>query len=388
MILPSSSYNSRIPGFYNLSIKERQDLIDRLVILSDEERKYLENFGNLGAELGELTSENVVGAFTLPFSIATNFVINNTDYLIPMVTEEASVVAAASFGAKLARKFGGFVCDSVQNIMIGQIQIVPKNNESIQKIVTSNKTELLKFLNSHHPTLVSVGGGAKDLLMREIMTSRGKMIILHLEVDVVDAMGANIVNTMGENLSKRLQKELKGQIQVKILSNLATRRISSCKATFDKVELGGEVIVQRILDLCAFAEADPYRAVTHNKGIMNGVCAVALATGNDTRAIEAGAHGYASIEGKYRPLSKFSIDSQGNLVGELSIPLQMGTVGGITSVHPMAKIAKKILNVTTASKLIQITGAVGLAQNVAALRALVDEGIQESHMKLHKRKSP
>ena len=387
MILKNSASKSRIPGFYNLSVQERQGLIKKLSELSDNDLDHLRNWGNLGTELGNKCSENAIGGFTLPFSIATNFQINSKDYLIPMVTEEASVVAAASNGAKIARKLGGFTCDPVKNIVIGQIQIIPKEGEDIEKIILTQKGKLLKEINKHHSTLITLGGGAKDINIRNITTSRGKMVILHIDVDVVDAMGANIINTMMENLGLLLQNELESQIRTKIISNLPTQRISSCKAVFDKELLGGEMIVNRILDLYAFAEADPHRAVTHNKGIMNGITALSIATGNDTRAVEAGAHAYASLEGKYKPLSKFSKDNNGDLIGKLVLPLSMGIVGGITNVHPMSKIALKILDVSSASELIQITGAVGLAQNLAALRALVDEGIQQSHMKLHTRKS-
>jgi len=386
MILKNSPSKSQIPGFYNLSLQERQEIIKTLSGLSEDEIIHLKNWGNLGSELGNKSSENVIGGITLPFSIATNFQVNSKDFLIPMVTEEASVVAAASKGAKIARKNGGFFCDPVKNIVTGQVQILPQKEEDIEQIISSQKEKLLEEINSHHTTLISVGGGAKDISIRNIITSRGEMVILHVEVDVVDAMGANIVNTMMENLGLLLQNLLESQIRTKIISNLPTQRLSSCTAVFDKDMLGGEMIVNRILDLCAFAEADPYRAVTHNKGIMNGITALSLSTGNDTRAIEAGVHAYASMNGKYKPLSKFSTDDDGNLIGKLVLPLSLGVVGGFTNVHPVCKIALKILDITSASELIQIAGAVGLAQNISALRALADEGIQRSHMKLHKRK--
>lgn len=386
MILKNSASKSRIPGFYNLSMEERLDIIKKLSDLTDNELQLLKNGGNLGSELKDKSSENVIGGFSLPFSIATNFLVNSKDYLIPMVTEEASVVAAASNGAKLARKYGGFTCDPVKNIVIGQIQVIPKKEEAIDQIILSQKDTLLNEINTHHPTLVSLGGGAKDVNIRKISTSRGEMVILDVDVDVVDAMGANIVNTMMENLGIILKNELSSKIQAKIISNFPIQRVATCTAIFDRDMLGGEKIVNRILDLCAFAEADLYRAVTHNKGIMNGITALSLATGNDTRAVEAAAHAYASMRGKYEPLSKFHLDKECNLMGKLVLPLSMGVVGGITNVHPVSKIALKILDVATASELIQIAGAVGLAQNVSALRALADEGIQQSHMKLHKRK--
>jgi len=386
MILQNSPINSRIPKFYELTIKERQDLLRKLSNLNEEDIKILNNFGNLSMELGDQLSENVIGAYTLPFSIATNFRVNSKDYLIPMVTEESSVVAAASYGAKLARKHGGFTCELVQNLICGQIQILPAKKEDLVKKILTHKNSLLDKLNSSHPTLVSLGGGAKDLTLRKIATSRGYMYILELEVDVMDAMGANIVNTMVENLGEQLQSMIQSRVLAKIVSNLTTHRLSQCRAIFDKEELGGKEIVDNILDISAFGEVDPFRAATHNKGIMNGITALALATGNDTRAIEAAAHAYASMEGKYKPLSKYYEDNQGNLVGKISIPLAMGIVGGSTSIHPLSKIAIKILGITSASELIQIAGAVGLGQNLAALRALANEGIQQAHMQLHRRK--
>ncbi len=386
MILHNTKSNSRLPGFYNLSIKERQDLIKKISDLNDDERNLLNNFGNLSKELADSSSENVIGGFTLPFSIASNFRINSKDYLIPMVTEESAVVAAASYGAKLARKHDGFTCESVFNIMIGQIQIIPREKFDITSVLSKHKKELLKQINQYHPTLISFGGGAQDFTLRTLSTSRGDMIILDLYVDVKDAMGANIVNSMVENLGKALRKLISYDIRAKILSNLSDKRIAICNATFDKELLGGDKIVDNILDITAFADADPYRAVTHNKGIMNGISAISLATGNDTRAIEASAHAYASRLGNYKPLSTYWKGNDGNLEGRLSVPLAMGIIGGITNTHPMSKIALKILGVTTASELIQIAGAVGLAQNVAALRALADEGIQQSHMRLHRRK--
>jgi hydroxymethylglutaryl-CoA reductase len=270
--------------------------------------------------------------------------------------------------------------------MIGQIQIIPKENVDISSVLSKHKQELLDQINQHHPHLTSFGGGAQDFTLRTIQTSRGDMIILDLYVDVKDAMGANIVNTMVENLGKGIKKLKDYDIRARILSNLSDKRIALCNATFDRDLLGGDDIVNNILDITAFAETDPYRAVTHNKGIMNGISAISLATGNDTRAIEASAHAYASIDGKYKPLSTFWKEPDGNLSGRLSIPLSLGIIGGITNIHPMSLIALKILGVSSASELIQVAGAVGLAQNIAALRALADEGIQQSHMRLHKRK--
>jgi hydroxymethylglutaryl-CoA reductase len=386
MILKNSANSSRIPGFYKKSLEKRLEIIKKLANLTNTEIQQLKQMGNLGSELAEKCSENVIGGISFPFSIATNFCVNSKDVLIPMVTEESSVVAAASFGAKIARKHGGFSCKPVKNFMIGQIQIIPKNSQQIRQYLKQNQSELIEFLNSHHPKLISKEGGAKLIEIRNLSTIRGEMMVLHLHVNVSDAMGANIVDTMTENLARELEGNIEGEIRAKIVSNLPIQRICKCTAIFDKDLLGGDVIVERILDLYALAQIDPYRSVTHNKGIMNGIIALALATGNDTRALEAGAHAYAALSGSYQPLSSYSKNEDGNLVGKISIPLAMGIVGGLIKIHPVCKIALKILGVKTASELIQIAAAVGLAQNVAALRALSDEGIQKSHMRLHRRK--
>ncbi|MCP4761874.1 MAG: hydroxymethylglutaryl-CoA reductase, degradative [archaeon] len=382
-----NNIKSSITGFYKLSIQERQNLISSLCGLDEEEKLILRNFGNFPSEKADLMGENVIGTFQLPYSIATNFKINNIDYLIPMVTEEASVVAAASNGARIARKKGGFISQPVESIMIGQIQITKITNlEETKKIIMENKQKLISIANSCDEKLISLGGCIKDLELRELSTKRGNMIILHLLVDVLDAMGANAINTMVEVISDELATLIDGKIILKIISNLAIHRLAKCQAVFDKELLGGEKIVENILDAYSFAEADPYRATTHNKGIMNGISAFAIATGNDTRAIEAGAHSYASLNGRYKPLSTFKKDKDGNLVGELELPMPMATIGGIINQHPMTKISLKILNVKSAEELSKIAVALGLAQNVAALRALANEGIQKGHMKLHKKK--
>jgi hydroxymethylglutaryl-CoA reductase len=315
-----------------------------------------------------------------------NFKINGKDYFLPMVIEEPSVVAAASNAAKIARKNGGFHSEEVRSIMISQIQITQlKDTTAVKEILKRNLEEILKIANEQDPLLIKLGGGALDVEIRELETNKGKMVILHLLVDVLDAMGANVVNTMAEAVSPYIEEITGGKIYLRIVSNLATHRIARCKAIFDKEMLGGEEVVEGILNAYEFALADPYRATTHNKGIMNGIIALTLATGNDTRAIEAGAHAYASLSGKYKPLTKFESDSNGNLVGEIEIPLALGIVGGMTKIHPMARLALKILGVKSAGELSQIAAALGLAQNVAALRALAAEGIQRGHMILHSR---
>jgi hydroxymethylglutaryl-CoA reductase len=270
--------------------------------------------------------------------------------------------------------------------MISQIQITQIYNlEDAKKSLINNKSRILTLANQQDPLLNELGGGAIDLELRQLSTNKGVMLIVHLLVNVLDAMGANVVNTMAEAVTPYLEELTGGKIYLRIVSNLATHRIAKSKATFDKEALGGEEVVEGILNAYEFALADPYRATTHNKGIMNGISALTLATGNDTRAIEAGAHAYASLSGKYKPLTKFNKDNEGNLIGEIELPLALGIIGGMTKVHPMARLVLKILNVSSSNELSQVAAAVGLAQNVAALRALASEGIQKGHMSLHSR---
>ncbi len=377
---------SDISGFYKLSLEERQHELTKLINLNHEEVKLLQALGYFTPTQIDTLIENVIGSYQLPLGIALNFRINGKDYILPMVIEEPSVVAAASNAAKIARKNGGFQSEEVKSIMISQIQITQlKDIAAAKEILVRNKEKILKIANEQDPLLNKLGGGALDIEIREIETKRGKMVILHLLVNVLDAMGANVVNTMAEAVSPYIEEISEGKIYLRIVSNLATHRIAKCKAVFDKNLLGGEEVVEGILNAYEFALADPYRATTHNKGIMNGIIALTLATGNDTRAIEAGAHAYASLSGKYKPLTKFKSDSDGNLVGEIEIPLALGIVGGMTKIHPMARLALKILNVKSANELSQVAAALGLAQNVAALRALASEGIQKGHMILHSR---
>ena len=381
-----NEFHSDISGFYKLSMEERQKLLSSLANLNQDEMKILKELGYFTVTQIDTLIENVVGSYQLPFGIALNFTINDKDYIIPMVIEEPSVVAAASNAAKMARKHGGFHSEEVKPIMISQIQITKlKDVERSKKSLQDNKEKLLKIANDQDPMLNELGGGARDIEIREINTNKGKMIILHLLVNVLDAMGANVVNTMAEAISPSIEEISGGKVYLRIVSNLATHRLARCRATFDKEMLGGEEVVEGILNAYEFAVADPYRATTHNKGIMNGIVALTLATGNDTRAIEAGSHAYASLNGQYSPLTKFNLDSNGNLVGEIEVPLALGIIGGMTKIHPMARVALKILNVKSASELSQVGAALGLAQNVAALRALASEGIQKGHMALHSR---
>lgn len=378
--------NSEISGFYKLKVEERQKKISEIVGLSQVDLDLLKEFGYFSSNQLDTLIENVIGSYQLPIGIACNFKINDKDYLIPMVIEEPSVVAAASNLAKIARKSGGFFSEKVTPIMISQIQITNiKDLNNVKEELEKNKKKLLKIANEQDPLLNKLGGGALDIEIREIKTGKGKMLILHLLVNVLDAMGANVVNTMAEALSPLIEEISEGKIYLRIVSNLATHRIARCKATFDKELLGGKEAVDGILNAYEFALADPYRAATHNKGIMNGIIALTLATGNDTRAIEAGAHAYASLKGNYTTLTKFDVDSEGNLIGEIEIPLALGIIGGMTKIHPMARLALKILNVKSAEELSQVAAALGLAQNVAALRALATEGIQKGHMALHSR---
>ena len=379
-------FSSDISGFYKLSLEERQHQLAKLINLKPEEVKLLQDLGYFTPTQIDTLIENVIGSYQLPLGIALNFRINGKDYILPMVIEEPSVVAAASNAAKIARKMGGFQSEEVKSIMISQIQITQiKDVAAAKDIIVRNKEKILKIANEQDPLLNKLGGGALDIEIREIETKKGKMVILHLLVNVLDAMGANVVNTMAEAVSPYIEEISEGKIYLRIVSNLATHRIAKCKAVFDKDLLGGEEVVEGILNAFEFALADPYRATTHNKGIMNGIIALTLATGNDTRAIEAGAHAYASLSGQYKPLTKFRSDSDGNLVGEIEIPLALGIVGGMTKIHPLARLALKILGVKSAGELSQIAAALGLAQNVAALRALASEGIQKGHMVLHSR---
>ncbi len=377
---------SNVSGFYKLSIDKRQELLFNLVNLNLEDKNILKEFGYFKRKQIDTLIENVIGSYQLPIGLAFNFKINNKDYIIPMVTEEPSVVAAASNAAKMARKHGGFHSEEVKSIMISQIQITQLKNMDIAKeMIEKNKKNILKIANEQDPILNELGGGARDIEIREIDTNKGKMIILHLLVNVLDAMGANIVNTMAEAISPYIEEISGGKVYLRIVSNLATHRLAKCRATFDKEMLGGEDVVEGIINAYEFALADPYRATTHNKGIMNGIVALTLATGNDTRAIESGAHAFASLSGKYSPLTNFKLDTEGNLIGEIDIPLALGIIGGMTKIHPMARLALKILNVSSANELSQIGAALGLAQSVAALRALASEGIQKGHMTLHSR---
>ncbi|TMI19015.1 hydroxymethylglutaryl-CoA reductase, degradative [Candidatus Bathyarchaeota archaeon] len=382
---PVLNRRSTIASFYKLPLEERLRMVKEFASLTSEEAQTLAN-GSMPIATAQRMIENVISIFPIPLGIATNFLVNGRDYLVPMAIEEPSVVAAASNAAKMARPTGGFTATSTEPVMISQIQIVkcpsPKDAE---KAILSARKEILEKANQQDPTLLSLGGGAKDLRVRILPSQVGIMVIAELLVDCRDAMGANVANTMAEAVAPMLENVSKGQARLRIISNLADKRIARATVTVSKDALGGEDIVDGIVEAYAFAAADPYRCATHNKGVMNGVTAVCLATGNDTRAIEAGAHAYAARSGHYSPLTIWKKDSKGNLVGTIEIPAAVGIIGGVTAVHPIAKISLKILGVKTARELGEVMASVGLAQNMAALRALAAEGIQKGHMSLHAR---
>ena len=387
--------SSRLPGFYQQSIEERRAAVAGWAGLSSDETQILAGALGLGAKAADHMVENVVGTFGLPLGIATNFLVNGRDVLAPMVIEEPSVLAGASYAARLAREGGGFTCSSSEPLMISQIQILDLADAHAARLdVLANKAHLLDIARDVDPMLVAAGGGPKDIEARVLESELGPMLIVHILVDCRDAMGANAVNTMAERLRPALEDLTGGRVNLRILSNLADRRVARAKAVFPLSALSfdsggqryeGAMVRDRIVEAWAFAAADPYRAATHNKGIMNGVDAVVIATGNDWRAIEAGAHAYAARSGRYTSLSHWGVDKDGNLIGTLEMPMAVGIVGGATQVHPAAKVALKLMGVTTARELAEIVVAVGLAQNFAAIRALATEGIQRGHMALHAR---
>jgi hydroxymethylglutaryl-CoA reductase len=390
--------NSRISGFYNMTLEQRhRQLMDAAGLAPEGLVPF--TAGGLSADAADHMIENVVGLYSLPVGIALNFQVNGRDVLVPMVIEEPSVVAGASFMAKLARAGGGFTATTTEPLMIGQMQVINVTNLHEAKLkLYEHKAELLAEADAIDPVLKKFGGGARDLEVRLMDDSPiGPFLVVHLIYDVRDAMGANAVNTACERLAPRIEAITGGKVHLRILSNLADRRVARARCTIPVKELAfgkgesetrpysGEEVRDGIIAAYAFAATDPYRAATHNKGIMNGVDAVVIATGNDWRAIEAGAHAYAARSGKYTSLSTWGKDADGNLVGTLEMPMAVGIVGGATKVHPAAQAAVKLMGVKTASELAEIIVSAGLAQNMAALRALATEGIQRGHMSLHAR---
>jgi len=384
--MAKSPKSSVISGFYKLSPKERLAIIKDFAGLTDEEASLLQETGSLPLDMADHMIENVIGVFPEPLGIGANFLVNGIDYLIPMATEEPSVIAAASYAAKMVRESGGFRTSSTAPIMIGQIQVVGVGDvEAAKKMVLGAKADVLKKANDQDPVLVSFGGGAKNLDAKVIDTSMGQMLIVELFVDCRDAMGANAVNTMAEAVAPLIEQITGGHVYLRIISNLATKRLARASCTVTKEALGGQEVVDGIAYASAFAAADPYRAATHNKGALNGIIAVILATGNDHRAIEAGAHAYAALNGKYTSLSTWKKNENGDLEGAIELPMAVGLIGGAVKTHPIARIAMKILGVKSANEFAEVLAAVGLAQNLGALRALANEGIQRGHMSLHAR---
>ena len=390
------SRSSEVPGFYKRSTAERREFLRAWADLSPQELAALEFPPGVEPATLERMIENVVGVLPIPVGIATNFTVNGKDYLIPMAIEEPSVVAAASNAAKVARASGGFHARTTAPVMIGQVQIVGVHDPAAARLrILDRRDELLAAANAKDPVLVKFGGGAKELEVRVLDSPRGPMVVVHLLVDARDAGGMNAVNTMCEALAPELARLAEGRAVLRIISNLAVHRLGRARATFRADLLAtdtatGDQVVDAILDAWALAAADPFRCATHNKGIMNGVSAVVLATGNDFRAVESGAHTYAAWTarggpGVVQPLSTYEKDRDGNLVGSIELPVPVGLIGGATAVHPTAKALVKVLGVKSAGELGEILAAVGLAQNFAALRALATEGIQRGHMELHAR---
>ncbi|HEY5854159.1 MAG TPA: hydroxymethylglutaryl-CoA reductase, degradative [Aldersonia sp.] len=378
---------SRIPGFKNATpVQRRQEIAERTgADLAD--LAVLDPGRGLSLDQADTMIENAIGVLGVPVGVATNFTVNGQDRLVPMATEEPSVIAAASNAARMARPHGGFFTSHTGSVMQAQIQILDvEDPEAARLRILEARDEIVDAANAQDPVLVRFGGGARDLSVRVLPTRTGTHVIVHLIVDVRDAMGANAVNTMAEAVGPRVAAIAGGRPLLRILTNLADLRVARARAVFDRDLLGGDAVVDDIVAASAFAEADPYRAATHNKGIMNGITAVVLATGNDTRAVEAGCHAHAvGVGGRYTALSHFERTADGHLSGVLEVPMAVGLVGGATKVHPVAQAAVRVLGITTATELAEVIAAVGLAQNLGACRALAAEGIQRGHMGLHAR---
>lgn len=382
---------STISKFYEKTITDRQTIIKEWSSLEDSSIRALDNSG-LSINQANHMIENVVGRYSLPYGIATNFLINNQDYLIPMVIEEPSVVAACSYAAKLFREGYGFKSSSDNPIMIGQLQILDIDNlEQTKKIITDQKTKIIELANEKAGSILKRGGGAVDIEVRKFEnTPIGNMLIVHLLYDTRDAMGANAVNTASEHIAPYIEEITKKRVNLRILSNLTDKRKAFAEGYIPKEslstgQLSGKEVVQSIVEAGVFAEVDPYRATTHNKGIMNGIDALLIATGNDWRAVEAGAHAYAARDGRYTSLTQWSKTENGDLHGRIELPLAVGIVGGATKVHPLAQVSLQIMDIKSAKQLAEVVACVGLAQNFAAIRALATDGIQKGHMRMHAR---
>lgn len=389
---PETVAGSRIEGMRDMEPVARRSAVAAAAGLDQALEAELSGEGTLPLGVANGMIENVIGKFELPLGVATNFTVNGRDYLVPMAVEEPSVVAAASYMAKIARAGGGFTASSTMPIMRAQIQVVDvQDPHGARARILACREELLEMANSRDTVLVNLGGGCKDIEVHVFPeTPIGPMTVLHLLVDVRDAMGANTVNSMAEMLAPRVEEITGGTVRLRILSNLADRRVVTASVripaeALTTKTLAGEDVARGMVEACALAIIDPYRAATHNKGIMNGIDPVVVATGNDWRAIEAGAHAYAARGGSYTSLTTWEIATDGALVGTLEMPMALGIVGGATRTHPAAQAALKLMQITSAQELAEITAAVGLAQNMAALRALATEGIQRGHMTLHAR---
>ncbi|WP_431869512.1 hydroxymethylglutaryl-CoA reductase, degradative [Nocardiopsis eucommiae] len=377
---------SRLSGFRSLSVQERRASLASVSGLDASVFDALDQHG-LSVAAADHMIENAVGVMGVPVGVATNFTVNGRDVLVPMATEESSVVAAASNAARIARVLGGFHTSATGPVMQAQIQVVDvADPEAARLRVLEARAELVALANEQDPRLVEVGGGVRDLTVRTVTAFDETYVVAHLVVDVRDAMGANAVNTMAEAVAPRLAEAAGGRPVLRILTNKADLRLTRARAVLDTEALGGEAIATDMIHAYRLAAADPYRAATHNKGIMNGVSAVVLATGNDTRAVESGAHSHAvDAQGRYTSLSAFERDTDGNVVATLELPTPVGLVGGATRTHPAAQAAVALTGVADATALGELVTAVGLAQNIAAVRALAGEGIQRGHMSLHAR---
>jgi hydroxymethylglutaryl-CoA reductase len=380
----NTTRSSRIGGFHKLAVDQRVKVLAEFADLSLDEQAHLLNTGNLPSDMADHLIENVVGTMNIPLGIATNMRIDGLDWLVPMASEESSVVAAVCNAARQCYDNGGFVTSMSGTLMIAQIQLVGVSDPEHARIkILERKPEIEKQCNECDPILVNLGGGFRDLEVRVLKTQSGPMVITHLIVDTRDAMGANAVNTMAEAIAPRISEWTDGQTNLRILSNLADRRLARARCIWRTQDIGGDSVRDGMISAYHFADADPYRAATHNKGIMNGISAVVLATGNDTRAVEAGAHAYAARKGHYGSLTRWEITAEGDLAGSLELPMAVGLVGGATKLHPTARIALKVLGVESAEQLARVIAAVGLAQNFSALKALATTGIQKGHMALH-----
>lgn len=388
----SDAVSSRLNGFRDLEPDARLQKLATAAGLSAQDQDALGGADALPLDLANGMIENVIGKFELPLGVATNFIVNDREYLIPMAVEEPSVVAAASYMAKIVRECGGFSASSTTPIMRAQVQVLGLQDPYGARMrLLENADTLIALANSRDNVLIGLGGGCKDIEVHVFDdTPIGPMVVLHLLVDVRDAMGANTVNTMAEMIAPKVEEITAGDVRLRILSNLADKRLVRARVSvtpeaLSTKTLDGSDVARGITEACALAIVDPYRAATHNKGIMNGIDPVVLATGNDWRAIEAGAHAWAASSGRYTSLSRWEVAADGNLVGTIELPMAMGIVGGATKTHPTAQAALRLMGVRSAKELAEVTVAVGLAQNMAALRALSTEGIQKGHMALHAR---